>query len=76
VGSAIGVAVILAQFFATLGSTGGDYAQALSVALRTTVAAVAMALVFAVADLLRRTSQERHLEAQHAAEDPAPRRAV
>ena len=29
VGSAIGVAVILAQFFARLGQTGGDYAGAL-----------------------------------------------
>lgn len=76
VGSAIGVAVILAQFFAALGSSQGDYAEALSVALRTTVVAVAVALAFAVADLLRRTSRDRHPEPQHAAEDPAPRHAA
>ena len=54
VGSAIGVAVILAQFFAALGTTRGDYAAALSTALRTTIAFVGVALVFAVLDLIRR----------------------
>ncbi len=76
VGSAIGVAVILAQFFAALGATKGDYAEALSVSLRTTIAAVVVALLFAVADLLRRKSHEHHPEPQHAAEEPAPRHAV
>ena len=51
VGSAVGVAVVLAQFFATLARSGGDYAEALSVSLRTTVGLVAVALVFAVIDL-------------------------
>ena len=54
VGSAIGVAVVLAQFFAALASSGGNYAEALSVSLRTTVGLVAVALVFAVIDLVRR----------------------
>ena len=76
VGSAIGVAVILAQFFAALGRTGGDYAEALSMALRTTIAFVAVALVFALADLLRRTGHDRHPEPQHAAPDPEPRHAA
>jgi hypothetical protein len=60
VGSAIGVAVVLAQFFAALARSGGDYGEALSVSLRTTVGLVVMALVVAVIDLVRRrTSAER-----------------
>jgi EmrB/QacA subfamily drug resistance transporter len=59
VGSAIGVAVVLAQFFAALARSRGDYAEALSVSLRTTVGLVTVALVFAVIDLVRRrTSAE------------------
>jgi EmrB/QacA subfamily drug resistance transporter len=54
VGSAIGVAVVLAQFFAALGTSGGDYGVALSVSLRTTIVLIAVALVFAVLDLARR----------------------
>jgi MFS family permease len=54
VGSAIGVAVVLAQFFAALATSGGDYDAALSISLRTTVALIAVALVFAVLDLVRR----------------------
>jgi len=54
VGSAIGVAVVLAQFFAALASSGGEYGTALSVSLRTTIVLVAVALVFAVLDLVRR----------------------
>ncbi|SDU80015.1 drug resistance transporter, EmrB/QacA subfamily [Microlunatus sagamiharensis] len=76
VGSAIGVAVILAQFFSTLGSTRGDYAEALSVSLRTTIAAVVVALLFALADLLRRNRKEHHPEPQHAAEEAVPRHAA
>ena len=60
VGSAIGVAVVLAQFFASLAGSGGDYVEALSVSLRTTVGLVAVALVFAIIDLVRRrTAGER-----------------
>src|SRR4051812_6578514 len=76
VGSAIGVAVILAQFFASLGSTHGDYGEALSISLRTTIGAVVVALVFAVADLLRRSSNDRHREPEHAAAETAPRHAT
>lgn len=54
VGSAIGVAVVLAQFFAALGTSGGDYGVALSVSLRTTIVLIAVALVFAVLDMVRR----------------------
>ncbi len=45
VGSAIGVALVLAQFFSTLASSGGDYGEALSIGLRTTLAFVLAALV-------------------------------
>lgn len=54
VGSAVGVAVVLAQFFDALASSQGDYAEAFSTSLRTVVGLVAVALVFAVVDLLRR----------------------
>jgi hypothetical protein len=54
VGSAIGVAVVLAQFFAALARSGANYAEALSVSLRTTVGLVAGALLFAIIDLVRR----------------------
>ncbi len=76
VGSAIGVAVILAQFFATLGTARGDYGEALSVALRTTIGFILVALVFAVADLVRRSGRTRHPEPQHAAPDPVARHAA
>lgn len=56
VGSAIGVAVVLAVFFAALATSQGDYAQALSMGLRWTIGFVAVALVFAVLDLARRHS--------------------
>lgn len=75
VGSAIGVAVVLAQFFERVAaSRGQDYAGALAVSLRTTLAFVGVALVFAVADLVRRRS--RHAEPRHAAEEPRPRHAA
>lgn len=57
VGSAIGVAVVLAQFFAALATSQGDYGQALSMSLRWTIGFIAIALVFAVLDLLRRHSE-------------------
>ena len=75
VGSAIGVAVVLAQFFDQLaGSRGQDYAGALSVSLRTTVVFVVVALVFALADLLRRRAGQQPA-AGHALEPALPRRA-
>jgi EmrB/QacA subfamily drug resistance transporter len=57
VGSAIGVAVVLAQFFAALGTSGGDYDAAFSVSLRTTIALITVALAFAVLDLVRRRTR-------------------
>ena len=57
VGSAIGVAVVLAQFFAALATSAGDYGAALSVSLRTTIALIGVALVFAVLDLVRRRTR-------------------
>lgn len=54
VGSAIGVAVVLAQFFTALGRSGGDYGAALSISLRTTIALIGVALIFALLDLVRR----------------------
>jgi hypothetical protein len=54
VGSAIGVAVVLAQFFDRLASTQGDAAEAFSIALRTTTALIVAALVIGVVDLVRR----------------------
>ena len=65
VGSAIGVAVVLAQFFDRLAATQGDYADALSVALRTTIGLVVVALVLGLVDLGR-----RRLGPQ---DEPAPR---
>ena len=66
VGSGIGVAVVLAQFFGALASSHGNYARALSVSLRTTLLLILVALAFALADLVRRTSSQQ----------VAPRRAV
>ena len=54
VGSAIGVAIVLAQFFAALATSRGDYGTALSVSLRTTIGLITVALLFAVLDLVRR----------------------
>jgi hypothetical protein len=64
VGAAIGVAVILAQFFDRLASSRGDFAEAFSSALHTTTALVAAALVLGVVDLVRRrqTAPEEHDE--------------
>jgi EmrB/QacA subfamily drug resistance transporter len=56
VGSAIGVAVVLAQFFDRLAASGGDAAEAFSVALHTTIGLIVAALVLGVADLVRRRS--------------------
>ncbi|WP_262849925.1 MFS transporter [Mumia quercus] len=56
VGSAIGVSLVLAQFFSRL-AVDGDYAEAMSLALRTTIAFVVGALLLGVADLA--TSRRR-----------------
>ena len=67
VGSAIGVAVVLAQFFASIVSSRGDYAVALSVSLRTTIGLVVVALLFALIDLVRRrAATERQTYLAHA----------
>jgi hypothetical protein len=54
VGSAVGVAVVLAEFFDRLASSRGDFADAFSVALHTTIGLVLIALVLAVVDQVRR----------------------
>jgi MFS family permease len=54
VGSAIGVAVVLAQFFERVASSKGDFAQALSVALHTTIGLIVVALLLGLVDLARR----------------------
>jgi EmrB/QacA subfamily drug resistance transporter len=59
VGSAIGVAVVLAQFFDRLSSTRGDYAEAFSLGLRTTIGLVVAALLIGVVDLARRSTTDR-----------------
>ena len=48
------MAVVLAQFFERVASTRGDYADALSVALHTTIGLVVVALLLGLADLSRR----------------------
>ncbi len=54
VGSAIGVALVLAQFFDRLAADGDDYPAALSASLRTTIGFILVALLFGIADLIRR----------------------
>jgi EmrB/QacA subfamily drug resistance transporter len=68
VGSAVGVAVVLAQFFDRLASSHGDFAGAFSVALHTTIALVVIALVLAVVDQLRRTGRADEGEAETGAD--------
>ena len=58
VGSAIGVAVVLAQFFDRLATTRGDYAEALSSSLHTTIGLIVVALVLGVLDLARRRTRD------------------
>jgi EmrB/QacA subfamily drug resistance transporter len=65
VGSAIGVAVVLAQFFDRVASTHGDFADAFSVALHTTIGLVVAALVLGVVDLVRRQRADRGQAAHH-----------
>lgn len=54
VGSAIGVAIVLALFFERVASSGGDFADALSYSLHVTIAFVLAALVLGLVDLRRR----------------------
>jgi len=54
VGSAIGVALVLAQFFDQLAADGANYPAALSTSLRTTIGLILVALIFGIADLIRR----------------------
>lgn len=59
VGSAIGVAVVLAQFFDRAAASDGDFAEAFSVGLRTTIGLVVAALLLGTVDLLRRRRLDR-----------------
>lgn len=52
VGSAIGVAIVLAQFFTRLQADHTDFTGALSHSLHTTIGFVALALVIGLADLV------------------------
>lgn len=72
VGSAIGVAVVLAQFFDRLAPSRGDFADAFSVALHTTIGLVAVALVLAVIDQVRRRRTDEG-DGRDGAGDPAER---
>jgi EmrB/QacA subfamily drug resistance transporter len=63
IGSAIGTATLAGVFYAVLASTGRDYSAAVSSALLTASGAVLLALLLAVAELVRRRSR---------AEPPAP----
>ncbi|WP_375431216.1 MFS transporter [uncultured Friedmanniella sp.] len=77
VGSAIGVAIVLAQFFDEVAaSRGQDYAGALSTGLRTTLGFVGVALLFGLADLVRRRTVDQHPEPRHAMPEPEPRHAA
>ena len=54
VGSAIGVAIVLALFFERVRSSDGDFADALSYSLHVTIGFVLVALAMGLLDLLRR----------------------
>ncbi|WP_208430694.1 MFS transporter [Aeromicrobium yanjiei] len=58
VGSAIGVAIVLALFFERVRSTDGDFADALSYSLHVTIAFIVFALVMGVLDLVRRARHD------------------
>ncbi|MCW2761766.1 MAG: transporter [Marmoricola sp.] len=66
VGSAIGVAVVLAQFFAQLASTQGNAAEAFSSALHTTIGLIIVALLLALADMGRRRLAPREKAGEEA----------
>jgi EmrB/QacA subfamily drug resistance transporter len=63
IGSAIGTATLAGVFYAVLASTGRDYSAAVSSALLAASGALLLALLLAVAELVRRRSR---------AEPPAP----
>jgi MFS family permease len=63
IGSAIGTATLAGVFYAVLASTGRDYSAAVSNALLTASGFMVLALLLAVAELVRRRSR---------AERPAP----
>ncbi|WP_199539125.1 MFS transporter [Desertihabitans brevis] len=58
VGGAVGVAVVLAVFYAYAATHGDDLGEALSASLRATLGLVTAALVLGVVDLLRRRRSE------------------
>jgi EmrB/QacA subfamily drug resistance transporter len=62
VGSAIGVAIVLAQFFARLAQTRGHFGEALSYSLHVTIGFVGVALIFALIDLFRRRTVRQQPE--------------
>jgi EmrB/QacA subfamily drug resistance transporter len=67
VGSAIGVAVVLALFFERVASTKGDFAEALSYSLHVTIGFVLVALALGVADMVRRVRSDGGEEGRMAA---------
>ncbi|KAJ1684452.1 hypothetical protein LUZ63_020207 [Rhynchospora breviuscula] len=66
-GSAVGVAVVLAQFFDEVAATRGDYGEAISRSLHTTIGLVVVALLIGLVDLLRRRTGGDH-EPEHKGE--------
>jgi hypothetical protein len=56
---------VLAQFFDRVASTHGDFADAFSVALHTTIGLVVAALLLGVVDLVRRQRADRGPTAHH-----------
>lgn len=72
VGSAIGVAVVLAQFFQEVADTGGDFATAFSMSLRVTVAFIVVALLLGVADLVTGRKPRAENDPAAGATEPVP----
>jgi EmrB/QacA subfamily drug resistance transporter len=72
VGSAIGVALVLAQFFAALASSHGDFTEALSIGLRTTLAFVLAALALGLLDLWLSRDRRRIPDVGTRPADPHP----
>jgi ABC-type uncharacterized transport system permease subunit len=72
--SAIGVAIVLAQFVDRLaGSEGQDNAGALATASGRPWVFVVVALLFALADRLRRRTQQTEAEPRPALQEATPR---
>jgi EmrB/QacA subfamily drug resistance transporter len=68
VGSAIGVAIVLAEFFTRLRGSHGDFRDSLGASLHTTIAFVVLALILGIADLV--TGRRAHAPASE--ESPVP----